>query len=704
MSHTLTTRAEAASTELLAGRYEVGPVRSSTALTLVHRGRDVQLDREVAVTLLRDEFAHDEASAGLFDATISVRAELSHPGIIGVYDAGQCEFGGRAVRWAVGEAVDAPNLDEFEPTAPQAERWGPLMLGLAEQVATAMQHAHGDGAVHGNLGPSTVLLDGSSASDGAALRARITGFGPQAADLAVPSNPVITQRMWQAFTEQLEYPSPEQRAGRAPTRRSDIYGFGCVLAALLLHAERARGCGGGVAGGDSRAAADGVSRAAARADDIARQALAGVAEQAMSEKPGDRQHSFAVVRDQLRWIRAADPRFEGVDLGGDQAVGFVEQTHTMVLPPVIEGPAEPAPATEKLTYLSGMGTGSGTGSGRQSGSGSNNRRPSGASLSASRSTPSSGRGRGGIRRRSPGGWLFAGLAAIVLVVAGLGWGINQANSDAANASVTIPLMVGQELAAATTQLGSLGLSLGGQVQRPDATVPTGLVAATEPAAGSQVALGESVMVVISSGPDARAVPQLQGLTLAAAQDALTAAGLVAGAVLPRDGLSVAGSVLDSDPAFGTPVAAGSVVEIVVSSGNQRVPGSLIGQAGGAASQQLASAGLAPQLLSTPRSDVATGVVVDVVPGAGSSLPLGSIVTLVVSEYTPEPAPANGNAGGGGTGPGGGTPATTKPTVTPSPASPTRPTTKPTTAPQAGAARESGSVGQRGPVRGDGDVS
>ena len=268
--------------ELLSGRYEVGPVLSASALVVVHRGRDLQLDRDVSVTFLRQDPADDEARAGLFTATVSVRAELSHPGIAGVYDAGAGEFGGATVRWAVGEFVDAPSVAEFSPTGRQAAQWATTMLDIAEQVAEAMQHAHSDGVVHGSLGPATVLLE--ERADGG-VRACVTGFGPQAADLAVLSDPALTRRMWQLFTEQLECPSPEQQAGRAPTRRSDIYGFGCVLAALLGHVERAAG------GAD---------------DDTARvAALTRVARQARSERPTDRQHSFAVVSEQLRGIRAA---------------------------------------------------------------------------------------------------------------------------------------------------------------------------------------------------------------------------------------------------------------------------------------------------------------------------------------------------------------------------------------------------------------
>ncbi|KJC63590.1 PASTA domain-containing protein [Agreia bicolorata] len=600
--------------ELLAGRYEIGPVLTSTALVLRHRGRDTQLDRDVTVTFLRQELAEDEASVGLFSAIISVTSELSHPGIVAVYDAGSGTFGDVPVRWAVGEAVDAPNVDEFSPTPQQAERWGAGMLDIAEQLVQAMQSAHGDGVVHGNLGPSTVLLQ--TCPDGS-LRACVTGFGPQAADLAVLSNPAVTQHMWQAFTEQVEYPSPEQQAGRAPTRRSDIYGFGCVLAALLLHVERAPG------GVDS---------------DVARTAaLARIAEQAMSEKPADRQHSFAVVGEQLRWVRSAKSLDHLGESGGDSEVS----PPTMVLPFAPTARVEPAPATERLTYLPVK------------------------RVKRTRRARSAGSSRG--RRSSPGGRMFAALTLVVLIVAGIGWGISQSETQASSASITIPSVAGQELGAATTLLGSVGLSLGGQMQRPDAIVPAGLVSATEPAAGIQVPVGHSVTLVISSGPDARSVPQLQALSLASAQEALAASGLVAGEIVQRDGLAAAGSVLDSDPPFGTLVSAGVVVDIVVASGNQRVPSGLPGQAGVAASQQLAAAGLAPQLLSRPSSDVATGVVIEVIPGEGSSVPLGTIVTLVVAEYTPRAADGVPTT----------TPTTALPTKTP-PSPTSAPTSKPTT--------------------------
>ena len=88
-----------------------------------------------------------------------------------------------------------------------------------------------------------------------------------------------------------------------------------------------------------------------------------------------------------------------------------------------------------------------------------------------------------------------------------------------------------------------------------------------PAAGTQVAVGSAVALVVSSGLSQVATPNVVGQTQAAATTAITGAGLTLGAVTTASSTTVpAGSVISQNPLAGTQVANGSAVALVDSSG------------------------------------------------------------------------------------------------------------------------------------------
>src|SRR5437667_7250435 len=136
--------------------------------------------------------------------------------------------------------------------------------------------------------------------------------------------------------------------------------------------------------------------------------------------------------------------------------------------------------------------------------------------------------------------------------------------------VAVPDVVGQTQAAATSALTSAGLTVGTVTQQSSTTVASGNVISESPAAGTSVASGSAVNLVVSSGappPTQIAVPNVVGQTQAAATSALTSAGLTAGTVTQQSSTTVAsGNVISESPAAGTSVASASAVNLVVSSG------------------------------------------------------------------------------------------------------------------------------------------
>jgi hypothetical protein len=164
------------------------------------------------------------------------------------------------------------------------------------------------------------------------------------------------------------------------------------------------------------------------------------------------------------------------------------------------------------------------------------------------------------------------------------------------AQVSIPNVVGDTQAAATTAITGAKLTVGTVTQASSATVASGNVISETPAAGTSAASGSSVALVVSTGPATVLVPNVVGDTQAAATTALTGAGLTVGTVNIQSSGSVAsGDVISENPAAAASVANGSAVALVVSSGppTYTIGGTLIGLAPSAAVHVLNGADSVP---------------------------------------------------------------------------------------------------------------
>jgi hypothetical protein len=128
-------------------------------------------------------------------------------------------------------------------------------------------------------------------------------------------------------------------------------------------------------------------------------------------------------------------------------------------------------------------------------------------------------------------------------------------------------VVGLTQAAASSAITGAGLVLGTTTQQSSTTVASGNVISESPIAGTQVNQGSAVNLVVSSGPAQATVPNVVGLTQAAASSAITGAGLVLGTTTQQSSTTVAsGNVISESPIAGTQVNEGSAVNLVISSG------------------------------------------------------------------------------------------------------------------------------------------
>src|ERR1700720_3857846 len=201
------------------------------------------------------------------------------------------------------------------------------------------------------------------------------------------------------------------------------------------------------------------------------------------------------------------------------------------------------------------------------------------------------------------------------------------------AKMTVPNVEGLTQDAATTAITAAKLTVGTVTQQSSNTVATGKVISQDPPSGNSVAQGSPVNLVISSGPQMVTVPNVEGLTQAAASTAITAAKLTGGTVTQQSSNTVAaGNVIRQDPASGSSVAQGSPVNLVISSGPQMVTvPNVEGLPQDAATTAITAAKLTGGTVTQQTSDtVATGNVISQDPASGNSVAQGSPGNLGIS--------------------------------------------------------------------------
>jgi serine/threonine-protein kinase len=269
-------------------------------------------------------------------------------------------------------------------------------------------------------------------------------------------------------------------------------------------------------------------------------------------------------------------------------------------------------------------------------------------------------------KKQPSPWVWAGIAAAILIVGGIAVALGSSLFGDSTGSVPVPDLKGSTVAQAQTQLSTVGLRLGStssEASEEDA----GKIIGQDPSSGEMLQQGQAVDVTVSAGPEEAVVPNLIGLASPdAASKALAEVGLTLGTVTPRDSDQPENFVLDQDPVQGSSVEAGSKVDIVISSGFVSVP-NVVGQTEAQARADVSDAGLEVKVVYQSSSGSTAGTVLAQSPDGGSRAKKGDVVTINVAEAasTPTPTPSpSASAGAASASPSAG--GATAPTPTPQP--------------------------------------
>src|SRR5919106_4654405 len=198
----------------LNGRYRLEAQIGAGGMSTVYLALDQTLERRVAIKLMHREIASDSDQLERFRREARAVAQLSHPHIVGVIDAGEDE--GRP--YIVFEYVEGETLKE------RIRRMGRLpmdeAIAYAIEIARALGSAHSRQIVHRDVKPQNVLIDAEGS-------AKVTDFGIartlDQAGLTADGRVLGTT----------DYVSPEQALGHDVNGQSDIYSLGVVLYEML---------------------------------------------------------------------------------------------------------------------------------------------------------------------------------------------------------------------------------------------------------------------------------------------------------------------------------------------------------------------------------------------------------------------------------------------------------------------------------------
>ncbi|MBS4750956.1 Stk1 family PASTA domain-containing Ser/Thr kinase [Granulicatella sp. zg-ZJ] len=201
--------------DVLSQRYKLERFIGSGGTATVYLAKDLILDRQVAVKILRYDFYNDEKTLKRFQREARAVSELVHENIVELYDV---DDDGQN-RYLVMEHVDGTDLKQY------IREHYPLSLvevvNIMTQVVNAVSVAHHKGIIHRDLKTQNILIR----KDGVI---KITDFG-----IAIGlSDTAVTQT--NTLVGSIHYLSPEQSRGGSATNQSDIYALGIILYELIM--------------------------------------------------------------------------------------------------------------------------------------------------------------------------------------------------------------------------------------------------------------------------------------------------------------------------------------------------------------------------------------------------------------------------------------------------------------------------------------
>ncbi|HEU5088015.1 MAG TPA: protein kinase, partial [Roseiflexaceae bacterium] len=563
--------------KVLNNRYELERKIGEGGMARVYLGRDLRLNRRVAVKVLHQHYAADRSFLSRFHHEAQAAANLHHPNIVDIYDVGQ----DRDIHYIVMEYVDGSDLKS------EILRRGALpideAIAIGVAVAEGLESAHRIGMVHRDVKPQNILLG----RDG---EVKITDFG------------IAKSAFSTAMTETgvtfgtADYLSPEQARGQPATPQSDIYSLGVTLYEALT---------GRLPFAGENAVAVAMQHVSETPPPLRMYAprvpvhLESLVLQAMSKDPAQRPESAIGFARMLRAQRSMSeqdtivsprsPRTPNVPDRRPAPTPVTPRTpRTTLPPPPVVRTNVPAPSTG----------GAGVGLGAfmigllllgvvlagiylfASGTFDN------ILLSAAPTRPTRPSIGSTASPEAPTATLAPGVTPSATLSPTPGTPTPTVIPD-----VVMPLLVGLEANQVRDLLLQSNLASQEGVPRYSDTVLAGVVLDQFPQAGQIISATTVVTYAVSLGPETVALPDVSGLRVANARLQLQQLGFNVAIVEESSNTVSEGFVIRSEPAPGLRPAKGETITLVVSMGNKVIMPEVVGLPLEEARRQIEQAGL-----------------------------------------------------------------------------------------------------------------
>lgn len=563
------------------GRYLILGNIGSGGMANVFLARDLILDREVAIKVLRYDFLNDQSAIRRFQREMLASTELVHPNIVTVYDAGQ----EGETQFLVMEYVKGMDLKRYIQTQ------YPIPYGrivdIMQQILSAVALAHQHRIIHRDLKPQNILIDESGT-------VKITDFG-----IAVAlSETSITQT--NSMLGSVHYLSPEQARGSMATNQSDIYAIGIILYEMLT----------------GKVPFDGESAVTIALkhfqeeipsvrlyDRHVPQSLENVVLKATAKDPIDRYQSAEEMSADL--ATALDP--SRLNEPAWHPANHVEETK--VLPNLTEQMPSVAPAVEVTT-------------------------PPEKDIEE-KPKPEKKKNKDQ-KPKSKKKWLFLGIVAVLVVgIAAIAFSVLGGGKN----EISVPDVSNLSESAARSKLQEAGLKAAGQTEEITSDkIPEGKVVKTNPEAKAIVQKGREVVLYISTGGRKIKMKDYTDMEYKEAVEALVKLDFKESKIKKKEEYSDTvekGKIISQTPEANSEVTPDKTsVKFVVSKGAKPIKISdYVGMTINEALLDLANNGInESQVKQTQQeSDKEAGTILSQTPSAGSSVtPSNTIINFVVS--------------------------------------------------------------------------
>src|SRR5450755_2450255 len=199
---------------LFGERYEIMGVLGQGGMGAVYKARDRELDRLIALKVIRPELATDPAILARFKQELILSRNITHKNVVRIFDLGEAD----GIRFISMEYVDGEDLRTI---LRREGKFAPKdAIAVVEQVCRALDSAHSEGVIHRDLKPQNIMRDKHG-------RIVVMDFGlaRSLGDSGMTQTGAIVGTM--------EYMSPEQALGSTLDQRSDIFSVGLIFYELL---------------------------------------------------------------------------------------------------------------------------------------------------------------------------------------------------------------------------------------------------------------------------------------------------------------------------------------------------------------------------------------------------------------------------------------------------------------------------------------